>query len=197
MTLNTYLAVTGKNAPGSTPLTGAELFQLALKSVCIAAGEGQRIATAQTEIHELDGVVTHGTVCGQGLPAWLHVNYRADGSDLYEVDDIETWDDGDEIEQYMTCPAAFAKISWDTAYGFSGPNGMGCTELHSLAIRYVAACVMRRGYGITWKNEYTGEWNEGLTGFEEFGFGGAEAMDWFRNVARPAIAAEMLGVLEP
>lgn len=183
MTLHTRVAITG-------PIPTRTAFDLALQAVCTAAGEAARIATAQIEGPEdcyEPGVRRIGSVIGQGLPALTWCTFRPDGP-LHPEDayDDEYAEEGEE--PYFMSPACSLMLHWDTAYGFTGPNGMGCSDLHSIAIAHVCQELTKRGLGMHWHNEYTGEWHLGIENLDTLSAAGLEADLWYRNTALPAIA---------
>lgn len=108
---------------------------------------------------------------------------------IYTAEEAATEIDEDE-KFYAEYPNGFIKINWDTAYGYRGEHGEGCSALHANFIVGLATEYLEpRGIGFHWQNEYSGEWNEGLTGFEEFLGDGADAFKWFAGTALPAILA--------
>lgn len=187
MTLSTYIAVKGEVDP-------EELFQLTLLAVCLAANEPHRWSTAEIERSEPGQWREHHTIntrCGQGLAAWTFLHYNADGTplhaeDAYEVDEADADDD-----PYFIAPACHSKINLDTAYGYRGDDGSDCSTLHARVIRLLHATLAAREISLSWKNEYTGEWHDGLDGLEEFVGNGVDAGNWFREVAMPAVKAHI------
>lgn len=151
-----------------------------------------------------------GNALGQGFDAIFEVDWREDRSAIVwfdraseeenmrrHVPSIYTAEEAAEelfsMESYYGAyPDGVIKIDWDTAYGYRGPGGMTCTDLHAMFIvRLAKEYLEPRGIGFTWQNEYTSEWNVGLTGFDDFGSSGAQAQSWFINTAAPAIAASI------
>lgn len=182
MTLSTDIAIIG-------PIDPEFLFSNALVAVCLAANEPERIATASVD---RDGPSkwrdydTISTTCGQGLAAWTWVKYRADGSPYRAEDEYETEEDGD---RWFIGPACQALIDIDTAYGYKGTDGSGCGTLHARVIKMIHDEVARVGCTIKWKNEFTGEWFDGLDGLDGLEDGGVAATNWFTADVMPAIAA--------
>lgn len=135
---------------------------------------------------------------GQGLDALLHVSHNnGEPWPLLEVPDTSGMSEEDaedatwEIEYDNRKAGAYADIDFDTAYGYS-KDGMGCTELHALYIvRLAREYFEPRNLSFKWRNEYSGEWYEGLDrdGMQKFLGSGDEAMNWFTNIAEPAIQA--------
>ena len=143
----------------------------------------------------------------QGLPAWILVSYRNG-----EIVDPETWDeylednkswlgdDPEELEEYRhdfeksegKKPSWYVNVNLDTAYGYN-ENGIDCNELHARVILQLEAWLASRDQAGTlwWKNEYRGSYAKAsdLKAFSEFLGHGAEAADWFQNIALPAIAS--------
>ncbi|MGW2666093.1 hypothetical protein ACWCW7_34500 [Nocardia tengchongensis] len=174
MTLHTRVAVHGE-------IDGREAFQIALEAICVAAGEAGRIPTAVVRDpyeHE-DGSVSLGTQIGQGLPGIVDCDYRP-GAELHPEPNAE---DG-----YLWTPACWVELGWDTAYGFTGRDGVGCSDLHARSIVIVHQALAQRGIEMSWYNEYTGEWHSGNEGLDTLAAAGLEADLWFRNTAMPAIA---------
>lgn len=195
MTLNTMLVLHEWTDP-------VELHTWFNKHVLKVADRNPIITETATSI---------GNDCGQGFDAIFDVRWREDHGpivwfdvdaerslNLRHVPDIypteqDAIDEADETaDLYADYPSGVIKINWDTAYGYSGPGGVGCTELHArFIIRLAKEYLEPRGITFAWQNEYSGEWHEGLTGFEDFGQNGREADEWFRTVARPAIEAQI------
>jgi hypothetical protein len=131
---------------------------------------------------------------GQGFDAILDVDYSFDGSpvtgpgvrDCY----CDEYDEADRPCGPCAEPVGWVKVDWDTAYGHR-VGEVGCTELHARYITAMAAWCDARRLSYAWQNEYTGKWFTDLTGLEDFGNSGAQAMDWFNNMAMPAIAAHV------
>ena len=73
------------------------------------------------------GIAARG---GQGYPAWLIVNDSEPG---------------------------YIEVSFDTAYGYMGPNGESCSDLHAWLIREIARWVPE-GTTMFWLDEYSDTW---------------------------------------
>jgi hypothetical protein len=106
---------------------------------------------------------------GQGFSAWLDVTHRNGEEIVYLPEDTTGWDQ-DDIDYHSEYPTGVrAMASFDTAYGYRGPNGEGCSMLHAA---FIAALIERyaspRGLSVVWQNEFTGEWHEGTDGLNEF-----------------------------
>lgn len=100
------------------------------------------------------GAPTISNRVGQGLDAWV----------------IITHNNGDPINYAQHPRDAVAEIDFDTAYGFRGPNGEGCSALHAGYIRrLLAEYVEPRGLTLAWQDEFTGAIYSGADGLEQFG----------------------------
>lgn len=137
---------------------------------------------------------------GQGLPGWLMVHYRTDGHyRTAEQAAVHSYCNHPDAEYYEpskpTCretehdPVCWAELSIDTAYGYRGPNGYGCGDLHAAYVAGLGEWLDGRGLRWKWLNEFTGEVHEGYDRLIELASGGFEASAWFRTTALPAIAA--------
>jgi hypothetical protein len=131
-----------------------------------------------------DGCISNAPA--QGLDAWLIINYGSPLRDGTCPRMPHEPDDDDDCWQNHK-PACYADVSFDTAYSYSGPDG-GCGDLHARIIAELGHWLDTRGLAWSWKNEFTGEVHERYAGLTELGTGGAEASDWYRNFAAPAIA---------
>src|SRR5690242_14095966 len=60
------------------------------------------------------------------------------------------------------------EVSFDTAYGYRGPEG-GCGDLHARLVRELGAWLDGRRVRWSWLNEWTGEVHEGYEGLSELG----------------------------
>lgn len=129
---------------------------------------------------------------GQGLPALMDVKYGADGPlkrDCY-CDEDRTDDVAPDWKcAYCRAPEAFVEVSFDTAYSYKTPSGLGCGDLHAALVDALGAWCDSRGLTWHWQNEFTGEWHEGRDGLSELGQGGAAATEWFTASVLPVIAA--------
>jgi hypothetical protein len=85
----------------------------------------------------------------QGLTAWLFVHYGADGPLLPE-----------DPEDPAPEPAC-VEVIFDTTYGYRGPRGGGCGDLHAWLIEEIADYLVRLGRrgGLHWQYEYDGSWH--------------------------------------
>jgi len=129
---------------------------------------------------------------GQGYSAWLSMRWDSNGIPTAR----ETYpEDYDATSTYgLDEPKnAFLNINFDTAYGYHGDLGEGCTELHSRFVIDLAKEYFEpRGLDFYWQDEYSGKWYHGLDtqGFNAFLGSGEGAMDWFNNTVVPVITAE-------
>lgn len=153
---------------------------------------------------ELGNPWTIGNDVGQGLPAWLLVYYRpaesyrsADqsaehdewtcnfpGAKHYEPDEPLC----DETEHDQPC---WLEISMDTAYGYRGPEGMGCGDLHARIVAELGQWLDAKGARWKWRNEFSGEIHEGYERLIDIASSGFEASAWFSTTVAPAIAAQI------
>lgn len=127
---------------------------------------------------------------GQGLAAWFGTDHN-----LGQLDEFlsSTTDHEDlEGEKAWFGPAGYIRLSFDTAYSYRDPSGRGCSAIHADYIVRLAAHLSEQGIEIWWRNEFTGEWHDGIEGLDQFAVNGKEAQDWFRSVAAPTIAAHIV-----
>lgn len=143
----------------------------------------------------------------QDLPAWLMVHTGGERphrtAEQAAVHDYCNHPDSPDAEYYEAdapvCvktehdPVCWYEISWDTAYGYRGPDGMGCGDLHARLVAELGAWLDARGVRWKWKNEFSGEVHEGYERLIELASGGFEATSWFRTMVVPAIAARAAG----
>jgi hypothetical protein len=94
-----------------------------------------------------------------------------------------------ETLKYESKKVCFVDIDFDTAYGFQGPNGQECGDLHAAYIQYLADNYFTpRDIPFIWVNEFTGKKYRGAKKLETLTRGGADASAWFRNTVAPALA---------
>lgn len=130
---------------------------------------------------------------GQGLPAILDITYRP-GAPLYtpeQAAQCDKWcaDDCDKDHYERAC---WLDIDFDTAYGYRGPNGMGCGDLHAALVAEVGQWLDKRGLRWEWRNEFTSEVHGGDDRYArliDLASGGFEATAWFTSTVKPAIEA--------
>jgi hypothetical protein len=201
VTLNTRIFVLGQ-------VDHRELF--AKFNQLIGADEGTRFSDDQDQAwHHFDGepagvgeFVTPPdgpwTIANdpeQGLCGWLMVHYRPGAPLVTDAQAAEHDEDCDDSEGDCTewhDRACWLRISFDTAYSYTGPDG-GCGDLHARLVAEFGKWLDDHGIPWQWQNEFTGEVFDRYDGLTELGKGGAEASDWFRNIVTPAIAAHMAG----
>lgn len=178
MTLSTYVYVRDQ-------VDYREVF--AITNQLIGAHEGVRFMDRKHE----DGSRCISNNPDQGLCAWLLVTYNPAGplttpEQAAQHDDYCEPDcDGDHYDR-----ACWLKVNLDTVYSYHGPDG-GCGDLHARVVAELGQWLDGKGIRWEWRNEFTGEVHQGYDGLAELGSGGAEASDWFRNIAAPAIAARI------
>jgi hypothetical protein len=130
---------------------------------------------------------TFSTVPDQGLPAWTIVYHGADAA--WRAPEDEYDDDVEEGEEpRFVAPRHFARIDFDTAYGYTGPHGEGCAELHTALMLQVGAWLDAQGVPWQWCNEFTGDLHNANEGFEEFAGNGFAATAWYSAIM-PVLAA--------
>ena len=151
---------------------------------------------------------------GIGLDAWLWIYYGADGPMTHVHDEWcateagpAKWDsDGEvmvtqeDVDQHTAEVAAHPtmngwaaiEVTFDTAYGYRGPDGESCSQLHARLIAQLGAWLDRKGLPWKWQNEYSGEWFDGYDGLAEFA--GAHkstgAAAWFESTVVPFIESQ-------
>ena len=182
MTLNTHIYVQGE-------VNIQELFAFCQELVG---------STPDTLIREDKGSIANRG--GQGLDAWLEIEYgsplRAEGTHGEYCRKSPDWDgeEEDDGQCYSACTPCWAKVSFDTAYGFRGPDGSGCTQLHAGYIVKLGLWLQARDVPFSWQNEYTGEVHQTFRGLDDFLGEGEKARDWFTNTVKPAIEQEFPAV---
>lgn len=139
----------------------------------------------------------------QGLPAWLIMHHggerpyrtpeRAAKHDLCNVPGADYYDPNER-----TCtgeghpPACWYEVSYDTAYGYRGPDSMGCGDLHARLVAELGLWLDARGVRWLWLNEFTGEVHAGYEALIELASAGFEASAWYRTKVLPALAGRRL-----
>jgi len=98
---------------------------------------------------------------GQGYASMLFVEYHPDGP-LPRYEDLERWPDEPDTSPSGCCIDIFL----DTTYGYTGPHGGGCADLHAWIITQVVA---QFPGAFWWKNENTGEWFDSLDSLDKLG----------------------------
>ena len=142
---------------------------------------------------------------GQGLPALLYLEFcpgqalRTPSESRAHGKYCEDGCDGSSHD-----PPCWIDVSFDTAYGYVDENGEGCGHLHVRLLAELGAWIERAPSGgrrsgtpsgarWSWRNEFTGEVHEGPDRLYELVDSGEKAHDWFTNVVRPAIEADIVG----
>lgn len=127
---------------------------------------------------------------GQGLLALLDIRYRKDGPlrALPEAHD-EDCEPGCTRDHR---PACWLEASFDTPYGYRGPGGEGCGDLHARLVAELGQWLDGKGVTWSWRNEFTGDIHQGYDGLDELCEGGAKATAWYRTIVAPVIAARGL-----
>lgn len=138
------------------------------------------------------GTWTIANRIGQGLPAILDISYRPDGplrtAEQAAAHDSDCDEDCDGNHYRRAC---WADLDLDTAYGYRGPDGMGCGDLHAALVAEIGAWLDERGIRWEWRNESTGDVHGGGDRYErliDLCTGGFAASAWFRTTVAPAIA---------
>lgn len=140
-----------------------------------------------------DGPWTIWNEPGQGLCALLDMSYRK-AAPLRRPGDHSRYCDGPEdgCDGTGACGPCWLEVSFDTAYGYRGPEG-GCGNLHARLVAELGQWLDGKGIRWQWKNEFTGEIHWGYDRLTDLCDGGAEATTWFRDIVEPAIAAIAAG----
>jgi hypothetical protein len=131
---------------------------------------------------------TVGNEIGQGLPSMLLIHYGGDGPLRPSASEHDDYCDDDCSGEYHD-PAMFAKVNWDTTYGYRNPKVGGCADLHARLIAHLGQWLDARSIDWSWRNEFTGEVHHRYDGLDAFIGDGAEARSWFAGSVLPAIAA--------
>ncbi|MFD6770635.1 hypothetical protein ACFWC6_30930 [Micromonospora chalcea] len=128
----------------------------------------------------------------QNLPGWLMV-YHGNGSAYRTPEQAAehgNWDcDGDfgpcnKTEHNVPC---WLEVSIDTAYGYRGPEGMGCGDLHARFVAELGLWLDARQVDWKWRNEFTGDVHEGYESLIGLASGGFEATAWFQTTVLPVL----------
>lgn len=146
---------------------------------------------------------TIGNDLGQGLPAWLLLNYRQDAplrtaeQAAKHDEDCNLPENSIYVEEWGPCDgdhgyrrACWVTVSFDTAYGYSDERGYGCGDLHAEYVAKLGQWLDAKGARWEWQNEFTGEIHTGYSRLIDLASGGFEASAWFRTTVLPAIKAE-------
>ena len=189
MTLSTDIYVQGD-------VPARDVFEFVLAQLL----EFDEAMRPRDEVIEHTGPKSFGSRLGQGLPAILSVYHEPNGEcrtveQAAEHDEeicnlpTSSWVDQDSVmcDGSSHEPACHIEVNLDTAYGFRGPNGMRCSDLHAVMIVRLGRWLAERSVPYAWRNEYTGEIHQGDDGIEELLSAGVDADRWFDNTAMPAI----------
>lgn len=182
MTLDTHAYVLDRVDHG-------EVFRAA--RALVGATEATRFTD---EASYRDGVRTLMNAPGQGLCAWLDVEYRP-GAPLWTEEDARRHDEDCEDdcrrERHGLVTPCWLAVSFDTAYGYRGENGEGCGGLHARLLLELGGWLDRRGLRWSWMNEFTGEvWGPGPERYRHLGdlvSGGRDAEAWFTERVLPVL----------
>ncbi len=91
--------------------------------------------------------------------AWEHRNYSASSDDWVYANRP-----GQGLVALLTvrhgaeCGTDSVTVTFDTAYGFSGPCGADCGDLHAWLVSQLAQWLELRGARFEWQQESTGDW---------------------------------------
>lgn len=139
---------------------------------------------------------------GQDLPGWLMLHH-GDGAPYRTAEDAAVHEccNHPDADYYDTdqpactdtehSPVCWAEISIDTAYGYRGPDGMRCGDLHAAFVAEVGAWLDSQNIRWKWLNEFSGEVHDSAESLIELVSGGFEASAWFRTTVLPAIAGHI------
>lgn len=133
-----------------------------------------------------------GNPPGIGADAWLMIHFREGGWYVEDSDACNSYcspENGEHAHE----PRCFLKINFDTAYGYKGPRGEGCADLHARYIVHLGEWLDEQGIPWAWKNEFTGEVHERDDRYlklGEFVGCGDNADAWFVGTVLPIVLAE-------
>lgn len=163
MTLSTYII-------GKDPIAIEPLFRFCqgLLSPDIESQVVKRTRPGDERHWRRNPVVMN--VIGQGLPSMLIIEYGADGPLVLDDPEEETFpEDRDYLREQNKHRAGAFSINLDTAYGYRGPNGGGCSDLHAWLVQRIGRYLEERGVAFEWRREFTGEWYSSLDDLHELG----------------------------
>ena len=170
MTLNTKFYIT---TPGIDPDT---VWNVLLDMV--EPEDFPRTREEYTEVSDApswkpEGSVLTNTEVGIGLNAWSFMTHNADGTAIAlgrdQTDDESKADPDDDYAYFYYVPKSYIRLAFDTSYGYTGPNGEGCSDLHGQIVTHLAGIVTEMGGEYAWQDEYTGEWFTDLDHIPDFG----------------------------
>lgn len=100
---------------------------------------------------------------GQGLPAWLFLHHATDAPlIIWDDERLRDMAEYDGITDFV--PPWFdqhlIRVDFDTAYGYRGPHGGGCGDLHAWLVSEMAMWLAdeKRVTKVVWLHESTGEY---------------------------------------
>jgi hypothetical protein len=96
---------------------------------------------------------------GQGLPALMWVEFAEPGETL-GGESHDEWCEEDCSGEYHD-PAGFIEINYDTAYGYTAPNGASCSDLHAWITQEIGAWLDMQGATWRWYDESGDGWAHG------------------------------------
>lgn len=188
MTLNTRVYVQG-------PVDLKEMFRYCQEMISVFDVE-RRTADQQEWRLTPEVLMNEG---GQGLPAWLMI-YHGGERPCRTEEQAAACDDCCEKDCNPADhePPSWYKVSFDTGYGYQGPSGMGCGDLHTLFVAKLGFWLDDRKVPWKWLNEFTGVVHDDYESLADLSGGGRQASAWYANVAAPAIEAHIrkLGAAE-
>lgn len=197
MTLTTEVYILDKIDP-------AEVFRYA-QSLLTPFDDEKRTPEQQKSIIRQDKTYQDGTWAvredspwsmdnapGQGLPAWLMMAYRPDAplrtQEQADVCDEDICDNDPNCDRTIGHdPACWIQLSFDTTYGYSGPNGVDCGGLHAILVGLLGKWLTEKGVLWAWQNEFTGEIHDDPVKLLELRGSGADAREWFNITVLPLI----------
>lgn len=158
----------------------------------------------KTFVKDPSGEWSYMNQVGQGLCAWLIVYYNESGPQVtqesYEAHDEDCnlpenkyYDEDSDLcdgEHNYRRPR-WVTVSFDTGYGYHGPNGEGCGDLHAELVAKLGQFLDYKGVPWLWENEFTGEFNRGYDKLSDLGRGGENAQEWFKGIVLPTILKEL------
>lgn len=63
-------------------------------------------------------------------------------------------------DYHRSVPVAYIDVRLDTTYGYRGPNGEGCSDVHREVTEKLGAWLDEMGVPWACQDEFTGEWHE-------------------------------------
>lgn len=116
------------------------------------------------------GTTMTNTKIGIGLNAWCCMYHSTDGSEIpLGADETSDIDREDLDDGPIFVPKSFIRLAFDTTYGYTGPNGESCSELHGRIVTRLAGIVTELGGEYAWHDEYEGKWFTDLDHIPAFG----------------------------